>query len=114
MALTEERKASLLAYCKLTELKEDPEVELLIPIFYDAAVDYLADAGVAEPEEGTTRRGKYDLCVNYMVLDAWDRRDTMMTGTVASENPAFRRLVNQLKLTEPVSNEDTGSEGKRV
>ena len=27
MALTEERRAALLAYCKLTELKDDPEVQ---------------------------------------------------------------------------------------
>lgn len=110
MALTEERKVSLLAYCKLTDLAEDPEVQILIPEFYAAAVDYLADAGVSEPEEGTARRAKYDLCVNHMVLDAWDRRDTTITGTIVSENPAFRRLINQLKLTEPVSIEDTGSE----
>lgn len=33
MALTEERKAALLAYCKLTELADDPEVEAMIPPF---------------------------------------------------------------------------------
>ena len=58
MALTEERKAALLAYCKLTELADDPEVEVLIPAFYEAAVGYMDGAGVTEPQEGTARRAK--------------------------------------------------------
>ena len=36
MALTEARRAALLAYCKLTELADDPEVEALIPPLYEA------------------------------------------------------------------------------
>ena len=101
MALGEERKASLLAYCKLTELADDPEVQLLIPLLYDAAVGYMTDAGIAQPEPGTSRVSQYDLCVNYLVLDAWERRETAMVATVVTDNPAFRRLINQLKLTGP-------------
>lgn len=99
MALTEERRAGLLAYCKLTELAEDPEVELLIPVLYDAAVGYLASAGVAPPEPGSPKAAQYDLCVNYLVLDAWERRESSMVATVVADNPAFRRLINQLKWT---------------
>ena len=102
MALTEERTATLLAYCKLTELADDPEVKLLIPTFYDAAVSYMTEAGVAEPKAGTSRRAQYDLCINAMVLNDWDHRDTAEEITL-TENPAFRRRLNQLKLTEPVS-----------
>lgn len=101
MELTAERKASLLAYCKLTELAEDPEVAALIPMLYDAAVGYMEGAGVNVPESGTTRAAQYDLAVNYLVLDGYERRETTITGTIAADNPAFRRLVNQLKLTEP-------------
>lgn len=93
--------ASLLAYCKLTELADDPEVELLIPALYDAAVGYMTNAGVPPPEAGTPRAAQYDLAVNYIVLDSWERRETSMVATVVSDNPAFRRLINQLKLTEP-------------
>ena len=100
MELTGERLASLLAYCKLTELADDPEVAALIPTLYDAAVGYMANAGVAAPESGTTRAAQFDLCVNYLVLDAWERREVSMVATVAADNPAFRRLINQLKLTE--------------
>ena len=109
MALSEERRKSLLAYCRI----EEPTEEELLTLegLYDAAVGYLEGAGVAEPQEGTARRAQYDLCVNYLVLDGYDRRDVTITGTSVADNPAFRRLINQLKLTEPVSNSDTVEEG---
>ena len=109
MALSEERRKSLLAYCRI----EAPTEEELLTLegLYDAAVGYLEGAGVAEPQAGTARRAQYDLCVNYLVLDGYDRRDVTITGTIVADNPAFRRLINQLKLTEPVSNSDTVEEG---
>jgi hypothetical protein len=107
MALTDERLAELLAYCKLTELSDDPEVELLIPSYYEAAVDYMEDAGIRQPVN-TGRLAKYNLCVNAMVLDLWEHRDTKEPTAVA-ENPVFRRYINQLKQTEPVSYSDTGT-----
>lgn len=106
MALTEERKAALLAYCKLTEMADDPEVEALIPAFYEAAVGYMNGAGVTEPQEGTARRAQYELCVNAMVLDSWEHRDLKEPASQVSENVVFRRMLNQLKHTE-VSNLDT-------
>lgn len=108
MALTDERKDSLLSYCKLTELADDPEVEALIPAFYEAAVGYMEGAGITEPQEGTARRAKYDLCVNAMVLDSWDHRDMKEPGSQVAENVAFRRRLNQLKFSEgTASNLDT-------
>lgn len=53
MALTEERRAALLAYCRLTELSDDPEVTAVIPVLYDAAVAYMDGAGVSPPAAGT-------------------------------------------------------------
>lgn len=107
--LSEERMASLLAYCRI----EEPTADELITLegLYDAAVGYLARAGVAEPEAGTTRRAQYDLCVNFMVLRDFDLRDATITATVVNDNPAFRRLLTQLKLSEPVSDSDTSGEG---
>lgn len=98
MVLTEERRTALLAYCRI----EDPTQEELLTLegLYDAAVGYLEQAGVAQPQEGTPRRAQYDLCVNFMVLRDFDQRDAQVSGTV-TDNPAFRRLLNQLKLTEP-------------
>lgn len=106
MVLSKERKAALLAYCKLTELADDPEVEALIPAFYEAAVGYMDGAGVTEPQEGTARRAQYELCVNAMVLDSWEHRDLKEPTSQVSENVVFRRMLNQLKLTE-VSNLNT-------
>ena len=81
-------------------------MEALIGTYYGAAAAYMAQAGISEPPVGTPRRAQYDLCVNAMVLDSWDRREISVSGTV-SENPAFRRVMNQLKMTENVSNLDT-------
>lgn len=101
MPLTEERLAGLLTYCRITE--PAPGEEALLEGLYDAAVGYLEQAGVEQPPAGTTRAAQYDLAVNYLVLDAFDRREATEQGTPA-ENPAFRRLVNQLKLSEPQKN----------
>ncbi len=97
--LTAERWAQLLAYCKLTELQDDPEVRALVPALYQAAVGYMEGAGVAVPESGTTRAALYDLCVNCLVLDGWERREATITGTTAADNPVFRRRLNQLQWT---------------
>ena len=103
--MTEERKAALMAYCRIDEF--GPGEEALFGSIYDSAVSYMEEAGVSEPPEGTGRRAKYDLCVNALVQDAWDNRGTEIAAR-AEENPAFRRVLNQLKLTEAdVSNLDT-------
>ena len=109
MALTEERRAGLLAYCRI----EEPTSEELrtLETLYDAAVGYLEGAGISQPAPGTPRAAQYDLAVNFMVLRDFDLRDATITGTIVADNPAFRRLITQLKLTEPVSNSDTVGEG---
>lgn len=110
MALTEERRAALLAYCKLTELSDDPEVAAVIPVLYDAAVGYMDGAGIRAFPDGTELAAQYDLVVNAMVLDAWDRRDMTETSGQVSENPVFRRMLSQLKhVSAAVSESDTGA-----
>lgn len=99
MALSEERLAGLMAYCRIDQLA--PGEDTMLEGMYDSAVSYMEQAGVSEPEAGTPRRAQYDFCVNYLVLDSYDRREMTITGTIVAENPAFRRLLNQLKLTEP-------------
>ena len=107
--LADDRRAQLLAYCKLTEFEDDPEVLALLEAFYSAAVNYMTQAGVSLPPEGTARRLQYDLAVNYMVLSAYDQRDISVVGTTVTGNPMFRQMIVQLKLTEPrnVSKLDT-------
>lgn len=110
MELSGPRKAELMAYCRIDAL--EPGEESLLETLYAAAVAYMDQAGVSEPKEGTPRHAQYDLAVNYLVLDAYDQRDTVITGTIVADNPAFRRLLNQLKLTEPVvSDSDTTGTG---
>lgn len=107
--MTLERKEALLAYCRIDELA--PEEEPIFEGMYQAAVSYMEQAGIASPEEGTSRQAQYDLCVNALVLDSWDRRGTVDTGKgtyQVTDNPSFRRTINQMKLTEPVSELDTG------
>ena len=98
MALTDTRREALLAYCRIDTLEEGEES--LLETLYGAAVSYMEQAGVREPQEGTLRRAQYDLCVNALVLDGYDRRGARTDGGV-SDNPALRRMITQLKLTEP-------------
>lgn len=99
MGNSDGRWESLLAYCKLTELADDPEVQALLPMMHAAAVWYLAGAGVVEPEEESELE-QYHLLVNRLTLDAWDRREITISGTVINENPVFRMMLNQLKVSQ--------------
>ena len=100
-------KQRLMAYCRIDILEEGEE--LLLQGLYDAALSYMEQAGISEPQKGTPRRAQYDLCVNALVLDAYDRRGTQTDGNVG-DNPMLRRMIIQLKLTEPpVSDSDTGT-----
>lgn len=96
--LSEARLAELLDYCHIAE--PDAAERRTIEVLYHSAVGYLEGAGVRVPEADSLRRAQYDLCVNYLVLDACDRREATLDMGQAAENPAFRRLLNQLKLTE--------------
>lgn len=105
MAWNDAVKSRLMAYCRIDALEEGEE--LLLQGLYNAAVSYMEQAGVSEPKEETPRRAQYDLCVNYLVLDGYDRRGAQVEGSV-SDNPQLRRMIVQLKLTEPaVSDSDT-------
>lgn len=107
MALTDARKAALMAYCRLDEPTEEEWV--LLEGMELAALSYMEDAGVSVPPEGSEREAKFTLCVNALVLDAWDNRGTQTAGYTMADNPAFRRILNQLKATEPVPALGTGN-----
>lgn len=96
-----EHLADIAAYCKVDA--DDAE----LPGFVDAAAAYLSGAGVSEPEDGTARFAQYLQCVKYLALDLYDRRDAAVEGALG-DNSAFRRMLNQLKLTEPVPESGTG------
>lgn len=108
MDLTAERKALLLAYCQLDEEDLSAADHALLEREFHAAVGYLADAGVPVPAS-PARLARYDALVDAMVLDRWDNRGSQTAGYTLSENPAFRRTLNQLKQTRPVSISGTGT-----
>lgn len=100
-------QASILSYCRIDD--PTPEDLALLEIFHADAVSYMSNAGVAEPEAGSARLIQYTACILALVLDAWDKRGVQTADKAFSDNPAFRRRLNQLKRTEPVRSEsDTG------
>lgn len=106
MAAFSDRQASILSYCRIDD--PTPEDLALLELLHDAAVGYLIQAGIPEPEAGSARLAQYNTCVNALVLDAWDNRDIQTGDKALTDNPAFRRRLNQLKLSEPrVSESDT-------
>ena len=74
---------------------------------YRAAVAYLAGADISEPEADAPRRAQYDLCVNALVLDAYDKRGTTVSGSALTDNREYRGTFLQLQATEPVSESET-------
>ncbi|MEG1683091.1 MAG: head-tail connector protein [Oscillospiraceae bacterium] len=103
------RREELLAYCRIDVL--EPGEETLLGTLYDAAVRYLASAGIRQPTVDSDWLGQYNLCVDALVLDTYERRGADVFGTPVVDNPAFRRMLNQLKRIAPVSNLDTGAGG---
>ena len=100
---------ALLDYCRMED--PTPEERSTLEALYAAAEGYLEGAWISRPPEGTPRRAQYDLAVHFMVLRDFDLREATITGTTVNDNPAFRRLVNQLKLTEPAPDAETPGGG---
>lgn len=104
MELSREELEAAKAYMRI----DDDTDDLLVIQCVIAARDYLQTAGVALPPSGTSRRASYDICAHRIALDDYDERRGVIHEK-AEENPAFRRCLNQLKLTEPpVSELDIG------
>ena len=100
------RFQALLDYCRMED--PTPEERSTLEALYAAAVGYLEGAGISQPPEGSPRRAQYDLAVHFMVLRDYDIRDATLPASSAADNPAFRRMIVQLKLSEPdVSDSDT-------
>lgn len=94
------RMARLMAYCRIDEPGADEED--LLRAMAATAEGYLMAAGIDEPAPGDPRKPVYESVVNALVLDDWDNRGSQTAGYTISENPAFRRKLNQLKLTVPI------------
>lgn len=108
MAAFTDRQRALLNYCRIDDPTQE-DLELLEGLYTDA-VSYMSHAGVAEPDPGSARMAEYSMCVNALVLDAWDNRGIQTGDKTLTDNPAFRRRIVQLKLTEAVRS-DSDTEG---
>lgn len=103
MGLIAERMAEIADYCRIDA--DDAQLPALAAV----AAGYLAGAGIEEPTAGTARAELWLQCVKYLTLDLYDRRDMTLDGG-ATDNPAFQRLKNQLKMTESAPESGTDSE----
>jgi len=77
-------------YCRIDGDLEDGLLQSLL----QAAKDYLAGAGIDEPEDDVPL---YGLCVKALVLDYYDRRGLTQRPD-PYEVPGVRNAINQLKL----------------
>ena len=91
MAIPEELKTAVFAYCREVEDEET------------LAVGYLEGAGVTRPAPESTRHGLWLGVVLPLTLDAYDQREAQTEGqNKLQDNPVLRRKLTQLKLTEGI------------
>lgn len=108
MEVTFDELAACMRYMRVEDTEEEPAVLAVLL----SAREYLAGAGVAVPAAGSSRRSLYDTAAHALALDYYEQRGGVLERASVTDNPAFRRTLNQLKLTEPpVSELDTGKEG---
>lgn len=108
------RKNSLMAYMRVDAKDLSAADNVLLESIFSASEGYMRGAGIDVPDDPELK-DLYDLLVNAMCLDAWERRDMTITGSVVTANPSFRDIKNMLKQLSPsyytVSDSDTGEAG---
>ena len=77
MAIPEELKTAVFAYCREVE---DEETLPAMTVAWDAAVGYLEGAGVTRPAPESTRHGLWLGVVLPLTLDAYDRPPALFYG----------------------------------
>ena len=93
MAIPEELKTAVFAYCREVEDEET------LPAMTVA----LEGAGVTRPAPESTRHGLWLGVVLPLTLDAYDQREAQTEGqNKLQDNPVLRRKLTQLKLTEGI------------
>lgn len=101
MAIPEELKRAVFAYCRETE---DQETLAAMTVAWDSAAAYLEGAGVSRPTPGSSRHALWLSVACALTLDEYDQRGAQLEGGKLQDNPSFQRKLNQLKLTEPAAN----------
>lgn len=87
-----EKLAAVKAYMRVDGDADDD----IIAALYSAAVLYLQNAGIEEPNDD---KSLYNLAVWSLTLHYYDHRDSV--GNEASFPTGLRPIITQLKLTAP-------------
>lgn len=87
--------ADVKLYCRIDGEEED----VLLYSLIDAAKDYLAGAGIDDPD---TPDQRYSLAVKALVLHYYDYRG-LTEAPMPSAIPGIRNLINQLKFEAEAS-----------
>lgn len=102
MAIPEERLQLVMSYCKVDNPDDEKEISDLHNS-YDSAVAYLSVGGVSEPNKADKRHALWIDVVLALTLDDFDHRGSQLCTEQLTDNKVFRRKLNLLKMTEPVS-----------
>lgn len=98
MAIPEELKSTVFAYCREVE---DTETLAAMTVAWDSAAAYLEGAGISRPATGSARHGLWLGVALALTLDAYDQREAQTEGqSKLQDNPVLWRKLTQLKLTE--------------
>lgn len=100
MPIPEEYRAQVLAYCR--EPEPDEADLLALDQAWDSGAAYLEGAGAARPPaEDAARTALWLSVMCALTLDEYDQRGAQFEQGKLQDNPAFRRKLVQLKLSEP-------------
>ena len=95
--LTSEEMDDIRRYCKVDDDDTDKILELESTV--QESVAYLdCICGVPVPPEGDAKRAVYMGVLKPMTLDALDNKDIQIAGHNLTENSAYKRRLNGLKL----------------
>ena len=95
MAIPEEFKTQVLAYCREPE-PSDADL-MALDQAWDSAEAYL---GMGRPKD-PDRAALWLSVMCALVLDEYDQRGAQFESGKLQDNAAFRRKINRLKATEP-------------
>lgn len=93
MAFTPEQVAACKLYMRIDGDSDDVTIEAMMA----AAAEYLANAGITEPEGGSAL---YTLALQSLTLHYYDHRDSV--GTEAPMPTGLRPVINQLKHVQGI------------
>lgn len=93
--ISAERMQRIYTYARLEEFQADPEVSSVVQSLAEAAVEYLANAGIRYSADSAL----YELALKGLVAHWYDNRDAISPASNAQTPLGLRTIITQLKLT---------------